>query len=74
MQPMPDYSLSVTEQLKSLTASGTLQVDSAQMDVAKCLDRVLAALKRKRPASKSSALGRSTKSLRMPRKCLAIRW
>lgn len=57
MQPMPDYSLSVTEQLKSLTASGTLQVDSAQMDVAKCLDRVLAALKQKRPAAKSSALG-----------------
>ena len=57
MQPMPDYSLSVTEQLKSLTASGTLQVDSAQMDVAKCLDRVLAALKRKQPAAKSSALG-----------------
>ncbi len=57
MQPMPDYSLSVTEQLKSLTSSGTLQVDSAQMDVAKCLDRVLAALKQKRPAAKSSALG-----------------
>lgn len=57
MQPMPDYSLSVTEQLKSLTASETLQVDSAQIDVAKCLDRVLAALKQKRPAAKSSALG-----------------
>jgi len=57
MQPMPDYSLSVTEQLKSLTVSGTLQVDSAQMDVAKCLDRVLASLKQKRPAAKSSALG-----------------
>ncbi|MBB3658850.1 cell division protein ZapE [Rhizobium sp. BK650] len=57
MQPMPDYSLSVTEQLKSLTASGTLQIDSAQMDVAKCLDRVLAALKQKQPAAKSSALG-----------------
>lgn len=57
MQPMPDYSLSVTEQLKSLTASGTLQVDSAQMDVAKSLDRVLASLKQKRPAAKSSALG-----------------
>jgi cell division protein ZapE len=57
MQPMPDYSLSVTEQLKSLTSSGTLQIDSAQMDVAKCLDRVLAALKQKRPAAKSSALG-----------------
>ncbi|NLS16976.1 cell division protein ZapE [Rhizobium sp. P40RR-XXII] len=57
MQPMPDYSLSVCEQLKALTASGSLQVDSAQLDVAKMLDRVLADLKRKRPAAKSSALG-----------------
>lgn len=57
MQPMPDYSLSVCEQLKSLTASGALQVDSAQMDVAKSLDRVLASLKEKRPAAKASALG-----------------
>jgi cell division protein ZapE len=54
---MPDYSLSVCEQLKSLTASGALQVDSAQMDVAKSLDRVLASLKEKRPAAKASALG-----------------
>ena len=57
MQPMPDYAISVCEQLKALTASGSLQVDSAQMDVAKMLDRVLADLKRKRPAAKSSALG-----------------
>ncbi|AVA23277.1 cell division protein ZapE [Rhizobium sp. CB3171] len=57
MQPMPDYSISVVEHLKTLTASGSLQVDSAQMDVAKSLDRVLADLKRKRPATKSSALG-----------------
>ncbi len=57
MQPMPDYSISVCEQLKALTVSGSLQVDSAQMDVAKKLDRVLADLKRKRPAAKSSALG-----------------
>ncbi|GAJ92769.1 cell division protein ZapE [Agrobacterium sp. SHOUNA12C] len=57
MQPMPDYSISVGEQLKALTASGSLQVDSAQMDVAKSLDRVLANLKQKRPAIKSSALG-----------------
>jgi cell division protein ZapE len=57
MQPMPDYSISVGEQLKALTASGSLQVDSAQMDVAKSLDRVLANLKQKRPATKSSALG-----------------
>ena len=26
MQPMPDYTLSVSEQLKSLTASGALQI------------------------------------------------
>ncbi|HEY0122738.1 MAG TPA: cell division protein ZapE [Rhizobium sp.] len=57
MQPMPDYSISVGEQLKALTASGSLQVDSAQIDVAKSLDRVLADLKQKRPATKSSALG-----------------
>ena len=57
MQPMPDYSISVGEQLKALTASGSLQVDSAQMDVAKSLDRVLSNLKHKRPATKSSALG-----------------
>ncbi len=57
MQPMPDYSLSVSEQLKSLTAAGALQIDSAQMHVAKCLDRVLSELKRKRPAAKASALG-----------------
>ncbi len=57
MQPMPDYSISVSEQLKSLTASGSLQVDAAQMDVAKSLDRVLSHLKEKRPAAKSSALG-----------------
>lgn len=57
MQPMPDYSLSVAEQLKSLTASGSLQVDAAQMDVAHRLDRVLSELKRRRPAAKTSALG-----------------
>jgi cell division protein ZapE len=57
MQPMPDYSISVSEQLKALTVSGSLQVDAAQMDVAKRLDRVLGALKQKRTAAKSSALG-----------------
>ena len=57
MQPIPDYTSSVSEHLKSLTASGSLQIDSAQMDVAKCLDRVLFELKRRRPAAKSSSLG-----------------
>ncbi|CAN7325335.1 cell division protein ZapE [Rhizobium sp. LjRoot30] len=57
MKPMPDYSLSVSERLKSLTSAGTLQADKAQMDVAARLDKVLAALKGRRPAAKSSALG-----------------
>ncbi|TCU16569.1 cell division protein ZapE [Rhizobium sullae] len=57
MQPIPDYTSSVSEHLKSLTASGALQIDSAQMDVAKSLDRVLFELKRRRPAAKSSSLG-----------------
>lgn len=57
MQPMPDYTLSVSERLKSLTASGALQIDSAQMHVAICLDRVLSGLKQRRPAAKASALG-----------------
>jgi cell division protein ZapE len=57
MKPMPDYALSVSEQLKSLTASGSLQIDTAQMDVARSLDRVLSQLKQRRPAAKSSALG-----------------
>jgi cell division protein ZapE len=57
MQPLPDYSISVSEKLKSLTTAGTLQVDAAQMAVAGHLDRVLAALKQRRPAAKSSALG-----------------
>ena len=57
MQPMPDYSISVSEQLKALTAAGSLQVDNAQMEVAKCLDRVLLRLKERKPAAKSSALG-----------------
>jgi cell division protein ZapE len=66
MQPMPDYTLSVIEQLKSLTVSGSLQVDSAQMDVAKHLDHVLSILKQRRPAAKSSALGFSLRKSRRP--------
>ena len=57
MQPMPDYSISVSEQLKSLTASGSLQIDTAQMNVARRLDQVLSQLKEKQPAAKASALG-----------------
>ncbi|WP_337269357.1 cell division protein ZapE [Oryzifoliimicrobium ureilyticus] len=57
MKPLPEYNLSVGEQLKALTASGKLQADPAQMSVAAGLDRVLFNLKKKRPAAKSSALG-----------------
>ena len=57
MQPMPDYSISVSEHLKTLAAAGKLQVDPAQMAVAKHLDHVLSQLKRRQPAAKASALG-----------------
>ncbi|MCM2475292.1 cell division protein ZapE [Rhizobium sp. CG5] len=57
MQPIPDYALSVSEQLKALTESGSLSADAAQMQVAGRLDRILADLKQRRPATKSSALG-----------------
>ena len=57
MQPIPDYAMSVSEELKSLTSSGVLQADAAQMLVAHHLDRILFDLKQKRPATKSSALG-----------------
>lgn len=57
MQPIPDYALSVCEHLRSQTASGALQADAAQMEVARRLDDILLDLKQKRPASKSSALG-----------------
>lgn len=57
MQPVPDYTHSVVEQLKALTEAGTLQADQAQMGVARGLDRILEALKERRPARKTSALG-----------------
>jgi Predicted ATPase len=57
MQPVPDYAMSVGEQLNGLSHSGVLKADAAQMAVAQQLDRVLFALKEKRPATKSSALG-----------------
>ncbi len=40
MEPIPDYTRSVSEELKSLTVSGTLQADAAQMAVAARLDKV----------------------------------
>lgn len=57
MQPMPDYTLSVSEELKARTKSGELIADPAQMAVAARLDRILQDLKERKPAKKSSALG-----------------
>ena len=57
MQPMPDYTLSVAEKLKSRTQTGELQADPVQLAVAYRLDRILSALKESRAAAKTSALG-----------------
>lgn len=57
MQPVPDYGLSVVEQLRAMTEAGTLQPDRHQFDVAEKLDRILTELKARKPAAKKSALG-----------------
>ncbi|NML75806.1 cell division protein ZapE [Rhizobium sp. S-51] len=57
MQPIPDYALSVAEQLRSMTEAGTLRADKAQMEVADHLDRILQDMKQRKPAAKKSALG-----------------
>lgn len=57
MQPMPDYALSVSEKLKALTESGTLQADPIQLSIARKLDVMLAGLRDTRAAAKTSALG-----------------
>ncbi len=57
MQPMPDYALSVSEKLKALTSAGELQADPVQLGIARKLDTILSALKEKRTAAKTSALG-----------------
>jgi len=57
VERIPDYRMSVGEELKSLTASGKLQADAAQLDVAAKLDHVLESLREMRPAKKKSALG-----------------
>ncbi len=67
MKPMPDYSLSVSERLKSLTMDGSLQADPEQIHVAERLDRVLSQLKERRPAAKASALGWLFAARRKPR-------
>lgn len=57
MQPVPDYGLSVVEQLHAMTQAGTLQPDSHQFGVAEKLDRILTEFKARKPAAKTSALG-----------------
>lgn len=57
MQPVPDYGLSVVEQLRAMTEAGTLQPDRYQFGVAEKLDRILTELKARKPAAKKSALG-----------------
>jgi cell division protein ZapE len=57
MQPPPDYSRSVVERLQSLIAEGQIERDPQQLLIARRLDGVLAALKSRTPAKKSSALG-----------------
>ncbi|KPF45000.1 cell division protein ZapE [Rhizobium sp. AAP43] len=57
MDPIPDYALSVAEQLRALTKGGALQADPAQIGVAQKLDRILLDLKARKPAAKKSALG-----------------
>ena len=57
MQPVPDYGLSVVEQLRAMTEGGTLQPDRHQFGVAEKLDRILTEFKARKPAAKKSALG-----------------
>jgi cell division protein ZapE len=57
LEPIPKYTSSVGEELKSLAASGVLTPDAAQMQVAAKLDHVLTCLRETKPAKKTSALG-----------------
>jgi Predicted ATPase len=57
LEPIPKYTTSVVEELKALTASGTLTADAAQLDVAAKLDHVLTCLRDTKPSKKKSALG-----------------
>ncbi len=57
MEPLPDYSHSVSECVKALVQKGDLQADPAQMDAAAAFDRILTELKSIPLSSKSSALG-----------------
>ena len=57
MQAPPDYSQSVVERLEKMVADGELQRDQQQFAIAKKLDHVLATMRSRRPAAKSSVLG-----------------
>jgi cell division protein ZapE len=57
VEPVPEYTSSVGEELKALTASGALTADAAQLAVAAKLDHILTCLRETRPAKKKSALG-----------------
>ncbi|AYD02808.1 cell division protein ZapE [Neorhizobium sp. NCHU2750] len=57
MEPIPEYTSSVGEELKALAASGVLTPDQAQLQVAAKLDHVLTSLRGAKPAKKTSALG-----------------
>ncbi|CDZ65124.1 AFG1-family ATPase [Neorhizobium galegae bv. orientalis] len=57
MEPIPEYTTSVGEELKALTVSGVLTADGAQLAVAAKLDHLLTCLRETGPAKKKSALG-----------------
>ncbi|MCJ9672480.1 MULTISPECIES: cell division protein ZapE [unclassified Neorhizobium] len=57
MEPIPEYTTSVGEELRALTASGVLTADRAQLSVAAKLDHLLTCLRETRPAKKKSSLG-----------------
>jgi cell division protein ZapE len=57
VEPIPEYTSRVGEELKALAESGVLTPDDAQMRVAAKLDHVLTCLREMKPAKKSSALG-----------------
>ncbi|EUB97475.1 AFG1-family ATPase [Rhizobium sp. CF080] len=57
MEPIPEYTTSVGEELKALTVSGVLTADKAQLAVAAKLDHLLTCLRETKPAKKKSSLG-----------------
>lgn len=57
MEPIPEYTTSVGEELKALAVSGVLTADRAQLAVAAKLDHLLTCLRETKPAKKKSSLG-----------------